>query len=105
VLTAEEVRRFIEDGFVYLPEAFPPAPADECGAFLWRETGLDPDDPATWKEPVIRLGGYGGDLFNAAANTPALHEASPLPPPDLRRRRAPVIHRGPTRGTGVSPVP
>ena len=75
VLTAEEVERFIDDGFVYLPEAFPRALADECRAFLWRETGLDPDDPATWTKPVIRLDGYGGELFSAAANTPALHEA------------------------------
>jgi hypothetical protein len=75
VLTAEEVERFVRDGFVYLPEAFPRALADECRAFLWRETGLDPDDPATWTKPVIRLDGYGGDLFNAAVNTPVLHEA------------------------------
>ncbi len=75
MLTAEEVERFVSDGFVYLPGAFPRALADECRAFLWRETGVDPDDPATWTKPVIRLPGYGGELFNAAANTPALHEA------------------------------
>jgi hypothetical protein len=39
VLSAEEVERFVSDGFVYLPEAFPRALADECQAFLWRETG------------------------------------------------------------------
>jgi hypothetical protein len=75
VLTAHEVERFISDGFVYLPEAFPRALADECRGFLWRETGLDPGDPATWTKPVIRLDGYGGDLFNDAVNTLALHEA------------------------------
>lgn len=75
MLTAHEVERFISDGFVYVPGAFPRALADECRAFLWRETGLDPADPATWTRPLIRLAGYGGDLFNAAANTPALHEA------------------------------
>lgn len=75
VLSADEVERFVSDGFVYLPEAFPRALADDCRAFLWRETGVDPDDPATWTRPVIRLNGYGGELFNAAANTPALHEA------------------------------
>lgn len=75
MLTAGEVERFVRDGFAYLPEAFPRALADECRAFLWRETGLDPGDPATWTRPLIRLDGYGGDLFNAAANTPALHEA------------------------------
>ncbi len=76
MLSAEEVERFVTDGFVYLPEAFPRALADECRAFLWREAGVDPDDPSTWTRPVIRLDGYGGELFNAAANTPALHEAS-----------------------------
>lgn len=75
MLSTEEIERFVSDGFVYLPEAFPRALADECRAFLWRETGVDPDDPATWTRPVIRLDGYGGDLFNAAVNTRALHEA------------------------------
>lgn len=75
MLTAGEVERFVRDGFAYLPEAFPRALAGECRAFLWQETGLDPDEPATWTRPLIRLDGYGGDLFNAAANTPALHEA------------------------------
>lgn len=75
VLTAEEVEGFISDGFAYLPEAFPRDLADQCRAFLWRETGLDPADPVTWTRPLIRLDGYGGDRFNATANTPALHEA------------------------------
>jgi hypothetical protein len=57
VLTAEEVERFVADGFVRIPEAFPRALADGCRAFLWRETGLDPEDPGTWTQPVIRLGG------------------------------------------------
>jgi hypothetical protein len=63
VLTAEEVERFVADGFVYVPEAFPRALADEGRAFLWRETGLDPEDPGTWTQPVIRLGGYGSEPF------------------------------------------
>ena len=46
MLTAPEVERFISDGFVYLPEAFPRALADECRGFLWRETGLDVNTPA-----------------------------------------------------------
>ena len=75
MLTAEEVEQFVRDGFVYLPEAFPRTLADQCRAFLWLETGLDPHDPATWTRPLIRLDGYGGPLFNAVVNTPALHEA------------------------------
>jgi hypothetical protein len=75
VLTAEEVGRFIADGFVRVPEAFPRDLAGQCRAFLWRETGLDPDDPLTWTQPVIRLGGYGSEPFRRAATRPRLHEA------------------------------
>jgi hypothetical protein len=74
-LSAEEIERFVTDGFVHLPEAFPRSVADECRAILWRETGLDPEDPATWTRPVIRLPGYGGGPFARAAATPRLHEA------------------------------
>lgn len=74
-LTAEEIERFVTDGFVHIPEAFPRSVADECRAILWRETGLDPDDPATWTRPVVRLPGYGGGPFARAAATPRLHEA------------------------------
>lgn len=75
MLTAGGIERFIGDGFVYLPQAFPRTLADECRAFLWRETGLDPGNPAAWTKPVIRLDGYGGELFSSAVNTAALHEA------------------------------
>jgi hypothetical protein len=75
VLTADEIERFVTDGFVHLPEAFPRQVAEECRAFLWRETGLDPDDPATWKQPVVRLGGYADAPFRRAATTPRLHAA------------------------------
>jgi Phytanoyl-CoA dioxygenase (PhyH) len=75
VLTTEEIEGFVADGFVRLPEAFPRALAEECRAFLWQETGLDPDDPATWTQPVIRLAGYGSEPFRRAARTPRLHEA------------------------------
>ncbi|WP_055591437.1 phytanoyl-CoA dioxygenase family protein [Streptacidiphilus griseoplanus] len=75
VLTGEQVERFVTDGFVRLPGAFPRAVAEECRAFLWRETGLDPEDPSTWTRPVVRLDGYGGGPFRAAASTERLHGA------------------------------
>jgi len=74
-LTTEQVERFIVDGFVHVPEAFPRSVADECRTILWRETGLDPDASATWTRPVIRLAGYGGGPFQRAVNTPSLHGA------------------------------
>lgn len=75
VLTAEQVERFVSDGFVRLPGAFPRELAAECRAFLWRETGADPDDPATWTQPVVRLAGYGHEPFRRAARTDRLHGA------------------------------
>lgn len=74
-LTAAQVSSFIADGFVRLDNAFPRELADEGRAILWRATGCDPDNPATWTRPVIRLGGYSELLFRLAANTPLLQAA------------------------------
>ena len=67
--------RFIRDGFARLDAAFARALADEARAVLWRETGCNPDDPATWTQPVIRLGHHAEPPFREAANTPILHAA------------------------------
>jgi hypothetical protein len=74
-LSDAQVASFIADGFVRIDSAFPTALADECRAILWRDTGVDPDDPSTWTRPVIRLGMYGHPPFRAAANTEVLHAA------------------------------
>ncbi|OLZ66384.1 phytanoyl-CoA dioxygenase [Streptomyces sp. IMTB 2501] len=74
----ELVRRFLADGFVKIEGAFPPRVAADCAQLLWRETGYDPDDPDTWKEPVVRVDGMAQGPFAAAANSPALHEAFDL---------------------------
>ena len=72
------VERFLADGFVRLEGAFPPRVAEDCARLLWRETGYDPEDPATWKEPVVRVAGMAQGPFAAAANSPELHEAFDL---------------------------
>ncbi|MCW7944126.1 phytanoyl-CoA dioxygenase [Streptomyces hygroscopicus] len=69
------VERFLEDGFVKIEGAFPPRVAEDCARLLWRETGYDPEDPGTWKDPVHRVPGMAQGPFAAAANSPALHEA------------------------------
>lgn len=74
-LSAAELDSFIADGFVRLEGAFPAALAEEARAILWRDMGLDPDDPAGWTRPVVRLGHYSDAPFRAAANMPALHAA------------------------------
>ena len=70
-----DLQQFIQNGFLRLDHAFPRALADECRELLWRDTGCDPHDPLTWKQPVIRLGDYPQDPFREAANTPTLHAA------------------------------
>lgn len=74
-LSETQIRAFIEDGFLRIDHAFPRALAEAGRRILWQDTGCDPDDPASWTKPVIRLGQYGQPPFAEAANTPVLHQA------------------------------
>lgn len=74
-LSAAQIHDFIRDGFVRIDNAFPRKTAEEARAIMWRDLPGDPDEPATWTQPVIRLPGYGDPPFRAAANTPSLHAA------------------------------
>ncbi|MEW2358867.1 phytanoyl-CoA dioxygenase family protein [Spirillospora sp. NPDC029432] len=73
--TGIDVDAFVENGFVRVEGAVPRDLVEECLAILWRDTGCDPDDPATWTRPVVRLGGYAQEPFRLAANTPRLTAA------------------------------
>jgi hypothetical protein len=66
---------FVERGFVKVAQAFPEDVAAECLEILWKDTGCDPDDPATWTEPVVRLGGYAQEPFQRAADAEPLRAA------------------------------
>jgi hypothetical protein len=74
-LSDAQIASFIADGFVRIDNAFSAELAEECRAILWRDTGVDPEDPSTWTKPVIRLGMYAQPPFRAAANTAVLHGA------------------------------
>jgi len=74
-LSDAQIRQFIDDGFVRLERAFPRESAEQGRAILWRDLPCDPDDPATWTRPVIRLGYYGDEPFKRAVNSPVLHAA------------------------------
>lgn len=74
-LSSAQIDQFIHDGFVRIDNAFSRDVAEEARAILWRATGCDKDDPATWTRPVIRLGYFGQEPFALAANTPVLHNA------------------------------
>lgn len=87
-LSAAAISSFIADGFIRLDQAFPEDLAAACRALLWQRTGLDPDAPATWTQPVIRIGEMSDPPFLAAANTPRLHAAfDQLVGPDRWQRR------------------
>ena len=78
MLDAEEVERFVADGFVRLDDAIPRSLAEECRALLWRDLerfGCARAEPATWTWPVVRLPDRIDEPFRRAANTPALHAA------------------------------
>lgn len=74
-LTTDQVKDFINKGFVKIERAFATEIADECRAILWKATQCDPDNPDTWTQPVIRIGELGLEPFKKAANTPILHNA------------------------------
>jgi hypothetical protein len=74
-LEPAQIEQFITDGFVRVDDAFPREQADAARTILWKAAGLRPDDPASWTQPVIRLGMFTQAPFVEAANTPRLHAA------------------------------
>jgi hypothetical protein len=74
-LNDDQIQQFIENGFVRIDRAFPRELADEGRAILWRDTGCDPYNLATWTQPVIRLSGYKDTPFLKAERTSVLHAA------------------------------
>jgi hypothetical protein len=74
-LSEAQIDAFITDGFLRLDNAFPRDLAEQGRAILWKATGCDPDNPASWTRPVIRLGGYRDLPFRLAANTSPLVSA------------------------------
>jgi hypothetical protein len=75
VLNTAQIEQFINEGYVKLENAFPRSLGEQCREILWKDTGLDPDKPEMWTQPVIRLGMYSQPPFIESANTPRLHAA------------------------------
>jgi hypothetical protein len=78
-LDAAQIINFVDNGFVRIDHAFPKELAREARDILWKDlakdSGCDPNDPATWTKPVIRLGHYAQPPFHQAANAAVLHKA------------------------------
>lgn len=75
MLTKTQIDQFIDDGYARVDHAFSSDVAEEGRDILWKDTGCDPADPATWTQPVVRLGMYGQEPFPKAARSPLLHAA------------------------------
>lgn len=75
MLSKKQISDFINLGFVKIENAFSEEIANECREILWAETTCDPQDPATWKQPVVRIGELDKEPFILSANTAVLHEA------------------------------
>ena len=69
------VARFEAEGFVCLRKAVPAEIVAQCLDRVWSEIVPTPDDPGTWTEPVVRVGGLADPPFVAAAIAPALVDA------------------------------
>jgi hypothetical protein len=74
-LSEAQIEQFIQDGFVRIDHAFPRELAEQGRAIMWRDLPCDPDNPASWTKPVIRLPGYGQEPFKKAVNSLILHVA------------------------------
>jgi hypothetical protein len=74
-LSAAQIEQFITDGYVRLDDAFPADLAATVRNRLWRDLPADRSGPASWTQPVIRLGMYSEPPFVEAANTPRLRDA------------------------------
>ncbi len=75
MLTQAQVDRFVNEGFVRLPGAFPRELAAECRALLSERTGLDLSAPTTWIRPLVRIPTCSDEPFRRVMTAPRLHAA------------------------------
>ncbi len=75
ILTENEIEHFIRNGFVRMDHVFSTEIADAALAILWNDLPCDRSNPATWTEPVIRLGMYTQQPFLDSVNTSDLYSA------------------------------
>ena len=74
-LSAEDIERFVQDGYVRVSDAFSQDVAAQCRGIIDEAAGVRWNEPSTWREPVVRLGHFSDPPFLDAANTPILREA------------------------------
>jgi hypothetical protein len=72
VLSDDEIRRFVSDGYLRLEHGFDKQRAGSCVAELWTSLDADPNDVLTWSAPVSRIDGSVSPILLEAINTPRL---------------------------------
>lgn len=72
-LSKNEIDQFIQDGFIRIDHAFPLETAEKIVDTLWKDLPYDRSNPASWVEPVIRLGMYTQPPFIDSMNSKLLH--------------------------------
>lgn len=73
LLSKKEIEQFIHNGFVRIESAFSQEIAEAVVDTLWHDLPVDRSNPATWTEPVIRLGMYTQQPFVESLNGHKLH--------------------------------
>jgi hypothetical protein len=74
-LSADQVDRFIEDGFVHLEHIVPTEVVSAGQRVIWADLGMSPGDPSSWSGPVARLMPSDPGPFKAAFDSPGLASA------------------------------
>ena len=78
MLSPAEIDAFVADGYVAVRGALPAGVLRACQDQIWSELsgrGVRREDPATWRDPVVRIDCPETEAFAAAGTQPVLWEA------------------------------
>lgn len=75
LLSKEQIKQFIHDGFIRISNAFSVQTAEAAVDILWQDLPCNKHDPTSWTAPVVRLGMYTHQPFLDAVNSPDLYAA------------------------------
>jgi hypothetical protein len=74
VLSAADLEHFVNEGYVCVRSAIPRPVAAACRELAAEQLAIDPTDPTSWREPVVR-GLVLGEPLQDAATAPRLLDA------------------------------
>lgn len=71
----QQITQFIADGYLRIDNAFSKDAAARARDLLWQQLDVNPNQPESWTQPVVRLGMQIDPDIVATANTPQLYAA------------------------------